>query len=156
MALSSTLRSSNSCYIAEFSVECFTYAHSRSRPVPSLTSPVYDLAPTAAIATSRPTNIERPSRLHPQTFPTGAVCSHHTESNALLNQLPDCLLEKTKGMLIMMMQLTVMIITMKIFNILFSGILSLKTNAGISFSPFSRTTTVAALILEMSVRCRLV
>ena len=52
--------------MAEFRVECLTYARRtsrRARPVPSLTSPGYDLPPTATIS--------HPSRLETQTFVTG-------------------------------------------------------------------------------------
>ena len=46
LTLSSTLRSRNSSAMTEFRVECLTYAHSRARPVLSLTSPGYGLPPT--------------------------------------------------------------------------------------------------------------
>ena len=39
LTLSCTLRSRNSCSMAEFRVKCLTYTHSRARPAPSLTSP---------------------------------------------------------------------------------------------------------------------
>ena len=51
--LPSEFRSRNSCSRAEFSVECLTYAHSRARPVPSLTSPGYGLTPTVTIPARR-------------------------------------------------------------------------------------------------------
>ena len=75
MALSSTLRSRNSCSTAEFRVECLTYAHSRAQPVPSLSSPGYDLLPTATIPARRLINIKRPSRLEPRTFLTGTCAA---------------------------------------------------------------------------------
>ena len=64
-------RSRNSCSMAEFRVEGITYAHSRARPVPSLTSPGYGLPPTITIPARRLINIKCPSRLEPRTFLTG-------------------------------------------------------------------------------------
>ena len=52
--------------MAEFRVECLAYAHSRARPVPSLTSPGYSLPPTVTILARRVINIKRPSRLEPR------------------------------------------------------------------------------------------
>ena len=89
MALPSTVRSNNSCSMAEFRVDCLTYAHSRARPDPSLTSPDCGLPPTATIPVRRLINIGRPSRLEPRTIITGNVCSHHTESNALPTEIRD-------------------------------------------------------------------
>ena len=64
-----------------------TVAHGRSRD--SLTSCVYGLLPTVAIPVPRLINIDRPSRLEPQTFPNRDVCSRHTVCNALLTELRD-------------------------------------------------------------------
>ena len=74
LTLSSTFRSRNSCSMAEFRVECLTYAHSRARPVPSLTSPGYSMPPTVTI--------KRPSRLEPPTFLLG-TCALTTRSPTL-------------------------------------------------------------------------
>ena len=57
-----------------------TYAHSRARPVPSLTSPGCDMSPTATMPVRRLLNIERPSRLESRTSNLD-LCSHHTETN---------------------------------------------------------------------------
>ena len=56
----STLQSSNS----------LSYANSRARLVPSLTSTGYGLPPTATIAAARSllSSLVRPSRLEPRTF----------------------------------------------------------------------------------------
>ena len=88
MALPSTLRSRNSCSMAEFRVECLTYAHSRARPAPFPTSPSYGLPPTATIPARMLINSKRPSRLEPADFRNRDVSSHHTESNALPTELP--------------------------------------------------------------------
>ena len=53
----------NSCSMAEFRLECLTYAHSRARPVLFATSPSCGLPPTATIPARMLTNIKRPSRL---------------------------------------------------------------------------------------------
>ena len=66
-----TLRTRNSCSMVEFRVECLTYPHSRARPVPSRTSPGYDLPPTTTMPVRRPMNIKRPSRLESRAFLTG-------------------------------------------------------------------------------------
>ena len=71
MALPSTLRSRNSCSMTEFRIKCLTHAHSRARPVSSLTSSGYGLPPTVTIPTRRLINIKRPSRLEPRIFLTG-------------------------------------------------------------------------------------
>ena len=70
LALPSTFRSRNSCSKAEFRVECLMYAHSRARPVTSLTSAGYGLLPTVTIPVRRLRNIKSPSRLEPRTFLT--------------------------------------------------------------------------------------
>ena len=75
--LSSTLRSRNSCSMAEFRVECLTYAHSRARPVPSLTSPGYDLPPTVTIPARRLINIKRRRASNPGPVYSGHVVSPH-------------------------------------------------------------------------------
>ena len=89
LVLSSTLRSRNSCSMAEFRIECLTYAHSRARPVLSLTSSGYGLPRTITIPVRRLINIKRPSRLEPADFSSRDVCSHRTESNALPTELRD-------------------------------------------------------------------
>ena len=63
-------RAIRTCSMAEFRIKR-TYAHSRARPVPSLTSPGYGLPPTVAIPARRPINTKRPSRFEPRTFVTG-------------------------------------------------------------------------------------
>ena len=73
--------------MAEFRVEWLTYAHSRARPVPSLTSPGYGLP--LGVYARRPINTKRPSCLEPRTFHNRGVCSHHTESIALPTELRD-------------------------------------------------------------------
>ena len=99
MVLSSTLRLRNSCPMADFRVECLTYARSHcpmadfrvecltyershARPVPSLTSPGYGLSPTTTIPARRLLNIERPSRLETRTFLTG-TCAPTTRTSTL-------------------------------------------------------------------------
>ena len=65
--------------MAKFRVECLTHAHSRARPVPSLTSSGYGLPPTAIIPFRRLINVERPSRLEPRISLTG-TCGPTTRS----------------------------------------------------------------------------
>ena len=63
--------------MAEFRDECLTYAHSRARPVPSPTSPGYDLAPTATIPVRRFINIERPFQSASSLARTVSSPPHH-------------------------------------------------------------------------------
>ena len=90
MALPSTLRSRNSCSLTEFRIECLTYAHSRTRPVPSLTSPGYGLPPTVTIPARRqahkhqaPVAPRTPDLSHRDAY------SHHAESHVLPTELRD-------------------------------------------------------------------
>ena len=61
-----------------------TYARIRAGPVPSLTSPGYDLPLTATISVRRLINIERPSRLEHRALQPGRVL-YHTEFNVAVS-----------------------------------------------------------------------
>ena len=71
-----------------------TYVHyvcTKPRPVPSLTLAGYGLPPTETVLFRSLINIEHLSRLKPQTFITGYVCPHDTET--LPTEIRDRLLQ---------------------------------------------------------------
>ena len=70
--------------MAEFRAQSLTYAHSRTRPVPSLTSNGYGLPPTVGnhVLARRVIKIERCRASNPDCYNRDA-CPHHAESKAL-------------------------------------------------------------------------
>ena len=75
--------------MAEFRVKCLTYAHSCLRLVHSLISPCCDLPLTATIYHQKAHKHRAPVAPRIPDFSNRVVCSHHTESNALLTALRD-------------------------------------------------------------------